>query len=214
MKTRFFDVFVKIWLVLSEVPGWPDAPLTVRLRRVAPILVALTGVLVLVGWKHGWQGPAERAIRASHAPLVALDDEINSLRLVCSDQQAMDVAAQAEAATAVLLDSPDDVPALLREVREKLRAQGWDAVFQAFDTVTDLPATNGEVQFVAARAELVPLAGNPAPFQTLLGVFDQISAANERIDLTRLGVRADEPGKLRVEMNFRIACRVPHEKAS
>jgi hypothetical protein len=58
------------------------------------------------------------------------------------------------------------------------------------------------------------VVGNPAPFSTLLGVFNQISLGNKRIDLTRLGVRADEPGKLEVELNLRIACRAPHEKTS
>jgi hypothetical protein len=214
LKTRFLSFFTRIWLVLSEVPGWPDAPLTVRLRRIAPILVALIGVVAIVAWERGWRDPERHRIRASHSPLVGLDEEINQLRLVCSDQQAAESATEAEAAAAILLDSPDEVEAMLRDLRDRIRAQGWEAVFQAYDATTDVPETAGAVQFVVARASLTPVEGKPAAFQSLLGVFDQISAAHKRIDLTRLGVRADEPGKLEVELNLRIACRVPHEEAS
>jgi len=87
--------------------------------------------------------------------------------------------------------------------------------FRAYFTFSISSGSNADgFVFASARARLVPVKGNPAAFASLLGVFDQISAANKRIDLTRLGVRADEPGKLEVELNLRIACRVPREKAS
>ncbi len=216
MHTKLFRGFVILWRVLSEVPGWPDAPVLVRLRRVAPILVAILGMLALGVWKYGWHDPQIRAMRASHAPLLTLEEEVAALRLACSDQQAQEIATRAQQADTALVADPDDVAAVLRKLRERLLALGWDATFQAYDAVsadTGAAATPGIV-FAAARAELVPVKDNTAPFKSLLGVFDQISATNERIDLTRLGVRADESGKLAVELNLRVACRVPHEEAS
>jgi hypothetical protein len=135
--------------------------------------------------------------------------------MVCSDQQAVEAGVAAEKAGTVLLASPDEVPALLARLRDSIRAEGWDAVFQAYDALpVEAGADATPVQFVAARAKLVPVEGHPAAFQTLLGIFDQFSMPDRRIDLTRLGVRADEPGKFEVELNLRIACRVPDEEAS
>lgn len=214
MKTSFIRFFVNIWLVLSEVPGWPDAPFTVRLRRVAPMLVALLGLAALAGWKYGWREPDVRAVRMVHAPMVSLEAEVAALGLETSDQQAEEVAGQATAALATLVDSPEALTAHLRQLRDEIRALGWDAVFQAYDATESEAGIPDRVEFAAARCRLVPVAGNPAPFSTLLGVFDRISGGSKRIDLTRLGVRADEPGKLEVEMNLRIACRAPDEKTS
>jgi hypothetical protein len=214
LKTDFLRFFVRIWLVLSEVPGWPDAPLGVRLRRVAPILVAAVGFAGLATWKYGWLEPAVTAARVAHAPALALEQEVGDLALACSDQQAAEVAEQARTAEQALLPSHDDVTAQLRQLRDQIRALGWEAVFQAYDSPTaDAGAVPG-IQFASVRGRLVPVAGNPAPFTTLLGVFDQFSAGTKRIDLTRLGIRADEPGKLEVELNLRIACRAPDEKTS
>lgn len=214
MKTKLLRPFVRIWLVLSEVPGWPDAPVPVRLRRVSPILVALAASLALVGWSLGWRDPEIARIRSSHAYLLGLEQEVATLRLEYSDQQATTMAERAQQAKTALLASPDDVAALLRTVREKIRALGWDATFQAYDSVTADEDVVAGVRFSAARATLVPVEGNPAPFKTLLGVFDQFSAVPERIDLTRLGIRADEAGTFEVELNLRVACRAAHEEAS
>jgi len=216
LKTRLLRLFVRIWDVLSEVPGWPDAPVDVRLRRVAPMLAAVIGCLALTAWKYGWRHPEIEQVRSSHAYLLDLEQEVAALRLAFSEQQATTMSARAEAAAAALLDSPDDVAELLRQVREQIRTLGWDATFQAYDSVTDddgVTAGAG-VRFSAARAHLVPLADNPAPFQSLLGVFDQFSGLPKRIDLTRLGIRADEAGTLEVDLNLRVACRAAHEEAS
>lgn len=214
MKNSLIRFFTTIWLVLSEVPGWPDAPFTVRLRRVAPIILAVVAMATLVTWKKGWREPEVQSVRAAHAPLVALEEEVASLRLACSDQQAVELTEHAKVAGTTLLESTEDVAVFLRQLRDQIRAQGWDAVFQAYDSSISNAGTTEGIEFASARARLVPVSGNPAPFSSLLGVFDQISAANKRIDLTRLGIRADEPGKLEVELNLRVACRLPHEKAS
>ena len=216
MKTDLVRFFVNLWQVLSEVPGWPDAPLGIRLRRAAPILVAVFGMVVLVGWKYGWREPDKQAIRDQHAAVVGLEEEVAALGMECSDQQAAEIAEQSRTALGTVLESRDDVTAQLRQLRDEIRALGWEPVFQAYDSTTsdaDVATVEG-VGFASARARLVPVAGNPAPFSTLLGVFNHISAGSKRIDLIRLGVRADETGKLEVELNLRIACRAPHEKTS
>src|SRR5688572_10850263 len=196
LKTDLVRNFAGIWLVLSEVPGWPDAPVLVRLRRAAPILIALTGVLALAGWKYGWREPEMDAVRAVHSSAVAMEEEVAALGMSCSDQQAIEAAEQARLATESMLASEEDATVHLRQLREQIRALGWEAVFQAYDSsIANAEATEG-VAFVSARGRLVPVAGSPAPFRALLGVFDQISGGNKRIDLIRLGVRADEPGKL------------------
>jgi hypothetical protein len=214
LKTNLGRAVANVWLVLSEVPGWPDAPLGIRLRRVAPILVALVAAFILVGWKFGWREPELQEIRVLHSSVVALEEEVAALGMECSDQRAAEVAEQARAAMDSMLASHDEVTVQLRQLREQMRALGWDAVFQAYDASMAEARGAAGVEFASARGRLVPITGNPAPFRTLLGVFDQISAGPKRIDLIRLGVRADEPGKLEVELNLRIACRAPHEKTS
>jgi len=67
LKNDLGRFFVNMWRVLSEVPGWPDAPVGIRLRRAAPILVAVVGMIVLVGWKYGWREPDKQVIRDQHA---------------------------------------------------------------------------------------------------------------------------------------------------
>jgi hypothetical protein len=213
LKNNLVRFFVNIWLVLSEVPGWPDAPLALRMRRNAPMLIPLIGVVALAGWKLGWISPEMEADQLGGAPLVALDEEVAALRLACSEQQAAEVAAQSRAAAATLIDSSVDVAIYLRQWREKIRASGWEATFQAYDAPVGPDAEAGGVVFATARATLLPVAGRPEAFSALLGIFDQISGADKRIDLTRLGVRADVPGKLEVELNLRLACRAVHEKA-
>ena len=158
MKTKFVRFFVNIWLVLSEVPGWPDAPVLVRLRRVAPMLIAFAGIAALLGWSYGWRNPEIRGVRAAHDYLVVLEAEVAVLRLEHSDQRATEIAEQARLAAVTLVDSPDAVAPLLHEVREKIRALGWEAVFQTYDSVaSDADAVDG-VRFAAARARLVPIA--------------------------------------------------------
>lgn len=212
MPTRLRTSLRGLWLTLSDVPGWPDAPLPMRLRRLAPILVALAGIIGLLVWQYGWRRPEMRAVRAAHAPLVALEEEIASLARQWSDQQATELAARARAADAMLLASPADVPAFLRHLREEFLELGWDAVFQAYDTFG--VEAGADVQFVTAQARLTPTDQNARPFPSLLHVIDRFSAGTERIDLTRLGIRADEPGRLEVEVNLRIACRVDDEETS
>jgi hypothetical protein len=214
LKTEFFRVFASVWLVLSEVPGWPDAPVSVRLRRAAPILVALAGILGLAAWKFGWRGPAMDAARVVHSSVIVLDEEVQSLAMECSDVQATEAAEQARLAADSMLASDEEATAHLRVLRDQIRAAGWEAVFQAYDAAIATEAKTEGLEFVSARGRLTPMAGNAAPFAALLGVFDQISGGNKRIDLIRLGIRADEPGKLEVEINLRIACRPAHEKAS
>lgn len=211
MKTKLQRFVHAVWQVLSEVPGWPDAPRSVRMRRVLPVLVPCALAVALGSWKITAVDARLRTQRAEHAPLLVLEQEVADLRLGCSDQQAAELAHKAIEAGAKLLPSADDAPAYLKPLATDLRGLGWEAQFQAFAS-TDGGDEPGLVAFAPVRARLAPLPGNDAPFGSLLAAFDKLSAAGKRIELTRVVIRADDEGKPSVEAHLRIAARPPHEK--
>jgi hypothetical protein len=179
-----------------------------------PLLIPATALLLLTGWNLAVRGPRIRAERNAHRPLIALADEVDALRLGASDQQAADLAAQSAAASRLLLEDPQQISGLLRSLKKMSAGHGWEANFQAIDTPPDSTEDDTTAGFVNARGRLSPAPANSDRFSSLLALLEEFSTAEKRIDLTRLGIRADEQGRYAVELNLRVACRLFREKTA
>lgn len=205
---------IKLWLrsygsALTEVPGWPDAPVSARVRRALPALLPCIGMLVIVGWNFAFQAPRARAQRAALAPLLALESNISSLRLAFSEQQATEIAARAAGASRLFLASPAELPEFLQTLKKAAAERGWEANFFTADTADSTNAEGAVVGYLPVRGKLTPAAGNAEQFASLESVLERFSSLGKRIDLIRLGVRADEHRWLHAELNFRLVYPLP-----
>ncbi len=207
MKNKLRTFALDCWNTLTEVPGWPDAPRKLRIRRLIPAVVPVVALASLFLWDQIHTLPQIRAERASFQPLLALEQEVDGLRLAGSDSAAAEAAAKAAEASGMLLASPKQLPLLLDEISTTARNRQWDAVFQVLPAAGDPRRQDDPLQFLVARGKLAPSPGNTQPFATLLALLDQVSPPNRVIDLTRLSVRADEQGRLSAEIMLRAGCR-------
>jgi hypothetical protein len=206
LKTKLSAWLRTYWLVLTEVPGWPDAPSRVRVRRAAPIALPCLGMIALLVWQFGVLGPRIRAKRVAMRPLVGLENEITTLQIACSEQQAADLTKQAEAASRLLLASPTELPAFLASLKVEAAGRGWDAAWTAAPPNDDASAGGALVRYLPVRGKLVPAKDAVAPFASLVSLLERFSSSGKRIDLIRLAIRADEHRWTGVEMNFRLVC--------
>jgi hypothetical protein len=214
LKTDLHNFARLCWRLISEVPGWPDAPRQVRVRRALPAVVPCIGILLLAGWNLLVRDSSIRAERTAHQSVLALDDEVSSLRLGCSDQQAGELAAEAAVASRLLIENPSDSVPILHDLKKEADSRNWEANLQTIDVSADTIPPDADVIFLPVRGRLTATPGRKAGgFPSLLALLEQFSASERRIDLTRLLVRADEEGRYVVELNLRLACRRPHEKA-
>lgn len=214
MKTKIIHLGLICWHFLTEVPGWPDAPKWMRWRRALPIILPCTSILALVIWNASFRAPQIRAERAAHQPLFSLEEEIASLRLNCSEQQATELAAKSAAVADLLLGSPAELGPLLQTFKKEALSRNWEGSFQAGDASAEMTDADAQVVFLPVRGKLASPAGNPGSFPALLALLERYSSTGKRIDLTRLAIRADEQGRYAVELNLRLACRRPHEKTA
>lgn len=212
MKTKIINFGHDCWHMLTEVPGWPDAPKQVRLRRSLPILLPCVAILLLLTWNNAVRNPAIARERTSHQALVAQEQEIDLLRVNCSDQQAEELSARAASAAKLLLNDPQEVAPFLAILQKQAADRHWNGTFRAEDVSTDVPETDTNLFFLQAKAKLTSSPGKSDAFPALLALFEQFSTAEKRIDLTRLGIRADEQGRHTVEFNLRLMARRPHAK--
>jgi hypothetical protein len=203
-----------LWHVLSEVPGWPDAPRWMRVRRLLPALVPALGASALIGWNTAIREPARNTEQAAHAHLFALESDLADLRSRWSEQQASDLATRATEVGALLLDQPAAATPWLGALAEAARSRGWDASIQVYDLPDASTGAAGGIVFVSALARLQPTAPLAEPLRAILGLLEQFSSSGKRIDLTRMVVRADEPGRPSLEINLRVASRPPDEKTA
>lgn len=210
MKTRILNFRDQCWQILTEVPGWPDAPRQVRLRRALPILVPCAAILCLLGWNWFVRDPQIGAERAAHQALEAQDNELETLRLACSEKDAADLAARAASVANLTVKDPSELAVVLQGLRKKANDRHWDGVFQGSDLSGETPPVNSLVNFLPARAKLT--TANPEAFSSLLSLFEQFSESEKRIDLTRMGIRADEQGRYTVELALRLVGQSPNEK--
>lgn len=212
MKTKIVSVLRAAWLVLTEVPGWPDAPAWARLRRALPVVLPGAGMAAIVAWSVWVHGPRVAAQRAALQPLLALEEEISTLQLACSEQQASELAGRAAAANRVLLEKPEEVAPFLRALKKEAAERGWEGNFLASESTAEPAAEGARISYLPVRARLTPAANNAEPFPSLLALLERLSSAGKRIDLMRLAIRADDQRWQSVELNLRLARPVVHEK--
>lgn len=207
MKNKLRNLALDCWHILTEVPGWPDAPRQLRLRRLLPAVVPVAAMLLLFLWNRTWNMPRIQNERTTFQPLLALEQEVADLQLAGSDAKAAEAATRASEAGNMLLSQPKQFVPTLDELTRTARAKGWDATFQALPPAP--PQPDALLQYVTARGKLAPTPGNAQSFSTLLVLLEQFSSPNRSIDLTRLTVRADEQGRLTAEVFLRAGCRIP-----
>lgn len=208
-KNNLAQPLAAFWQAISEVPGWPDAPLPVRLRRMWPLVVPLLVCSALAIWVWGMREPWRADVRARHAAALSLEEELTQLQQACSEQQAEELGERAASAQARLLESPSVVESRLEGFVGRARATGWKVSAQVYGS-TDT-AEGGEAMrplvHVPARLRLEPRPGNPDPFNSLMGLLRVLLADDARFEITALSLQSDQPGTLVAELNVRAACR-------
>lgn len=208
MKNKLRHFALDCWHILTEVPGWPDAPRALRLRRLLPVVVPVAAMLLLILWAYVWYQPRIHAERTTYQPLLALEQEVATLQLASTDTHAGEVAARAVEVSQLLLPDSKQLLPVLNEFAQIARANNWDAVFHPLPVPTAPPAPGAILFFATARGKLVPAAANAQPFASLLVLLEQFSPPNRSIDLTRLSIRADEQGKQTAEVFLRAGCQI------
>lgn len=212
LKTKLLTYVRVCWYVLTEVPGWPDAPVRVRIMRALPIALPLLGIAALFAWRAAILAPNVERDRAALQPLEQLEADVAALQVSTSDQQVSQLRDQAKSATAELLETPDAVPAFLETLKSRAVEHGWIATFQASPASDEPAVPDTQIRFLGVRARLKMTPDNQAPLTSLLALLEGFSAAGKRIDLTRLAIRADDVQWQAVELHLRLACSVPHAK--
>jgi hypothetical protein len=193
--------------MLSDVPGWPDAPRRIRLRRALPLLVPCVSILLLLGWNKTVRDMHRHNERASHQALLAQGREIDALALSCSKQQAEELAARAAQVAQLALKDSQELGPVLQDLKKQAAEHHWEGAFQASDLSTGATTATTPLIFLSARAELTSPSGNPEAFPSLLALLEQFSSSAKRVDVTRMQFRADEQGRYVVELNLRLISR-------
>jgi len=209
LKNKLQQFGLDCWLVLTEVPGWPDAPRRLRLRRLLPAVLPVIAMLLLFLWSQLWTQPRIHAKRQTYQPLLALEQQVAELQLAGTDTAATETAERAAEAARMLLQNPKQLVSVLDELAKAARTHDWEATFQTQPVPPAPQASEAPMYFINARGKLVPTAGNTQPFASLLVFLEQLSPQNRSIDLTRLTIRADEQGRQTVEVALRAGCRIP-----
>lgn len=208
MKNKLIAILRTPWLLLTEVPGWVDAPFSARLARATPILLPAAAACAVLIWNISWLAPQVRSTREALTPLSGLAQEITTLQLVYSEQQTLDLAARATVVARSLLNSPADLPPFLNSLKKEAAARGWDAHLQAGDISGEPTVAGGMISYLPVRGKLTPIEGNLETFTSLLSVLERFSTSGKRIDLMRLSIRADENRWQSVEVNLRLVCPI------
>lgn len=214
MRTRLAGFARGFWLLLTAVPGWPDAPRLARLGRALPIVLPFAIMLALWGWKVAVRDPHLLAERAENRPSLLLESQIASLRLNCSEQQARDLASRTEELSHSILAGTEQVDEVLHSLQQLAAEQHLESDFQAVEGRVDAPAEGAQVAPLGLKGRLTPAPQNAQPFATLIVFLDGLSRQQPRIDLTKLAIRADEQGRYSVETHLKLGYRVSHEKAA
>ena len=208
MKNNFQNLGNVCWRLLTEVPGWPDAPRNLRLRRLFPIVLPVAAMILFFLWNLVWVHPRIHAARTAHQPLQALEQEVEGLQQACSDLHASESAARAATVDQMLLTEPKQLTPILEKLKASAHSRGWEATFHPITVPTTPPPPEARVYFVTTHGKLVTTASNAQPFPSLLTCLEQFSTSDQWIDLMRLTLRADEQGRPSVEIYLRAGCRV------
>ena len=212
MKTNRVTPLKSFWLMLTEVPGWPDAPWWPRLRRALPVLLPCAGMLLIAVWHFALHAPRVRVETAEVLPLLALENEVAMLQIACSDQQVAELAERAAVASRLLLGSRDEAGAFLRGLKKEAADRGFDSTFVSSDVSSEPIGEATMVSYIPVRGKLTPVAANTEPFGPLIALLERFASLGKRIDLMRMAIRADEQKWQTIEVNFRLVCPVVNEK--
>jgi hypothetical protein len=208
--TRFLNA---TWHLLTDVPGWADPSLKLRLRRLVPIIVPVVASAVLFGWLTFVRQPQMDRTRDDYAYLIEIEEEIDQLRIACSEDQAEELAGQAETASGFLLPEPEAAESALDTIRDTASRHQWVGAFKDYQPASDALQDDDAILFIPAMGRMKPERGNRKPFASLLALLAELNAIDLRMDLTRLSVRVDEANGTVADINFRIASHHSHEKA-
>lgn len=198
---------------LFEVPGWPDAPKSVRFRRALPILLPAALVLVLGAGSVLVHKPHMNSVRRSHADLLQMESQLEGLRMVWSDQYAEELEAEARAISNHLLPTVRAAENFLAGVGAQSDQLGWEFRFQVYETPTAPTDGSSSIAFAPALVRLKAREDNQTPLSTFLRVVELLEGSNSHVDLTRLAVTVGDLDQPTVEMNLRMACAVKDEKS-
>ncbi len=212
MKTRLLAAGRHLWQFLTVIPGWPDAGKVARTFYVLPLAVPFLALLLLYGWARLRHDPEVRAVRVASEPALQLEAEIATLRGEWSESQSAESAAATAKARQGLVQSAADLDAQLAAMGAAAVAQGWAATLRASDVASEAPAAGNPIAFRTVRGRLEPLPENQACFASLLTLLDRLVPEEKCGGITRLAVRADEQGKLAVELGVRFAASPTDEK--
>jgi len=213
LNSSLTRIFKDAWHLLSDVPGWTEPPLNLRIRRLIPIILPVCLILLLLGWSRLVRQTQIDAEYASYAPLVTLENDVNQLRIAYSKQRTEELAARATEASQTLLPSTEAAPEYLQGLRKTVTQYGWVATFKDYEPVSGSSDQENLIRFVPAAGKMIPAPENREPFASLLELLAHLTTSSQRTDLTRLAVHVDDKKRPTVEMNFQIASHPNHEKA-
>lgn len=214
MKINLPPFLRNFWLILTEVPGWSDAPMSVRLLRTVPIALPCVGIALLLVWNLGWHVPEVHAERASHTSLLMLEAEIENLKLASSEQQTVELSARADQVSRLLVNTPEELALLFRSLKKEATDRGWDASVHPGELGAEPAVPGSQIRFLPVRVKFTPVAGHPEVYTSLLDLLERYSSTGKRMELTRMAIRADEHRWQSVEANYRVACSTAYEKTS
>jgi hypothetical protein len=214
LKNKVVNFGQDFWQMLTEVPGWPDAPKKIRIRRSLPIVIPCTLMLLIVLWNKGVRDPYILSERAANQALIDQQKEVESLSLAVSEEQAGALSARTAVAEKQTLADSKELAPLLESMKRQAADKLWEGNFQPSNLSSTDAAPPGDslIFFLPGRAKIAASAANKEAFVSLLALLDQFSATEKRIDLTQLGIRADEQGRYTAELGFRFVGRTPHAK--
>ncbi|RME68799.1 MAG: hypothetical protein D6781_10045 [Verrucomicrobia bacterium] len=204
MKTKLHRCLRSFWELVSEVPGWPNAPTSRRIRRTLPVALPFIGILGVFAAQALVIEPARDQVRLQYDELRFLDSEIVRLRESCATGEADAVFARARDERARLFAAPEAIEPWLDTLAPTIRDLGWRASFHAYDSTLNETDPGAAIAYTPALGKLQALPDNPNRVVTLSHALEKITQSNKRIDLTRLVVRADIQGRPQVEINLRI----------
>jgi hypothetical protein len=214
LKTKPREFLRSTWRGLTEVPGWPDAPAGLRLRRSLPMLAPVVATMLLLAWDFGYTTPRLRAAHQAHQPLLKLEREVAGLNLAFSEQQVDELAVRESTILRQLPRSTKDVREVLQLLEREAGRLGWSMSCSTPVLPEEAARSETLVAEVPVRVRLKPEAENPEPFTSLLTFLERIPAFSQRIGLMRLVISADEGRWQSVEVGLRFTIPLSHAQAA
>ena len=210
MKTRLVAAGRGAWNFLTVIPGWPDAGKIARTFYVLPLAVPFIVLFLLYGWDRLLHKPEMDAVQAASQPALQLVDEIAALRSASPEAQSGTATADRVRS---LIQNAEDLDTQLAAMRATATEHGWAPTLHANDPANETPATAAApLVFRTVRGRLVPAPDNKACYASLLTLLDRLVPSAKCGSITRLAIRADDQGKIAVELGVRFAARPTDEK--